>query len=150
MENIKIVRITPIDLYPEKISPLFLDFSPDLHKNALLTFQHNFFPHVLEYSNHLLIREIRKYYLIPMLKQSQFEADAIFKTTKLLAILYATPDNDMGDLILQQLQIKPTDYMIKHKLLIYEYVMNNSYFNQKVAGKWRENYQFSNELDDQP
>lgn len=130
MENIKSVRTTPIELYPEKVSPLFLDFSPDLNKNPILTFQPNFFHQMVEYSNHLLLREIRAYYLIPLVKQAQFEPDTIFKTVKLLSILYAKPDNDMGRLILTQLQEKPTDYMIKHRLLISEYIANNSYTNE--------------------
>lgn len=130
MNNVKTVRTTPVELYPEKISSLFLDFSPDLNKNALLTFQPNFFPKIIEYSNHLLIREIRTYYLIPLLKQAQFEPDSIFKTIKLLSLLYAKPDNDMGRLILTQLQENPTDYMIKYRLLISEYIMNNVHTNE--------------------
>ncbi|NOQ35806.1 MAG: hypothetical protein GQ569_07910 [Methylococcaceae bacterium] len=130
MENIKTVRRTPINLYPEKISPLFLDFSADLNKNPLLSFQPNFFPNMVGYSNLLLIREIRSYYLIPMLEKAQFESDSIYKSIKLLAIFYGTPDNDMGKLVLEQLQSKPTDYMIKHRLLIDEYINNNTHLQE--------------------
>jgi hypothetical protein len=130
MDNIKIVRTTAIELYPEKISPLFLDFSMDLGKDPLLSFQPNFFVKMYAYSKHLLIREIRTYYLIPLLKQAQFEPDALFSTNKILAILYAEPDNEMGKLILQQLQDKPTDYMIRYRILIHDYVMNNSHTSE--------------------
>ncbi len=83
-----------------------------------------------DYSNHLLIREIRKYYLIPMLEKAQFEPDSIYKSIKLLAILYAKPDNEMGDLVLRQLQDKPTDYMVKYRLLLQEYIKNNSHLEE--------------------
>ncbi len=130
MENIKLVRTTPIDLYPEKISHLFLDFSADLNKYPLLTFQPNFFPQMVEYSNHLLLREIRTNYLIPLVTQAQFEPDNVFKTIRLLSLLYAKPDNDMGRLILSQLYKKPADNIIKHRLLITEYIANNSYTDE--------------------
>jgi hypothetical protein len=130
LENIKSVRTTPAELYPEKISPLFLNFGSDLNKNVLLAFQPNFFPKILEYSNHLLIREIRTYYLIPLLKLAQFEPDAIFSTNKILAILYATSNNDMGKLVLNQLQEKPTPYMVRYRLLITEYITHNSHTSE--------------------
>jgi hypothetical protein len=130
LASIQTVRDIPIELYPEKISPMFLDFSADLNKHALLTFQPNFFPKIVDYSNHLLIRELRTCYLIPMLKLAQSEPDAMFKTIKLLSILYAKPDNEMGNLVLRQLDEKPTNYMIEQRLLIREYISNNSHTDE--------------------
>ncbi len=130
LEGVKTVRTTPAELYPERISPLFLDFSLDLNKSAILSFQPNFFPDILAYTKHLLIREIRTYYLIPLLKLAQFEPDAIFSTNKILAILYATSDNEMGKLVLNEMQDKPTPYMIRYRIMITDYIRNNSHTNE--------------------
>jgi hypothetical protein len=130
LEKIKSVRAIPAELYPAKVGPLFLDFNGSLSKSPELIFQPKFFPDIVAYSNHLLIREIRTNYLIPLLKLAQFEPDTLFSTNKILAILYATPQNDMGKLIWDELQNKPTPYMVRYRQMISDYVTHNTHTHE--------------------
>lgn len=132
-EKIELVHTTSIDGYAEKVSPLFLDFSLNLHKNALLSFMPNYFPHIDHYSKLLLIRAIREYYLLPILRQVQFEENATFKTNRMLGLLYATPNNGMGDIILKHMRANPTDSTFKYRQLINDYVSNNSHTDELDA-----------------
>lgn len=125
-ESIQTIATTPVQQYSEKISPLFLDFSSDLNKDALLTFMPNFFLEVEEHNNYLLILEIRKHYLLPLLKQIQFEPDATFKTKRFLGLLYATPTNEIGKIIAKHPEKNPVD-IVKYGQLVRDYLKYNSH-----------------------
>ncbi|QFY41266.1 hypothetical protein F6R98_00425 [Candidatus Methylospira mobilis] len=123
-----IVNTTPVTEYAQKISPLFLDYSYDLNKDTLLS---PLIPKYFDKTNGLinlkLIRAIRKNYLIPMLKEAQFDQDAPFKTNNLLALLYATPGNDVGRVFLYRIDTDPSEEMIKYKTLFRDYINHNSH-----------------------
>ena len=127
--NIKTIASTPIQYYPEKISPLFLDFSANLNKNALLSFMPNFFIEVEQYNNYLLIAEIRKYYLLPLLKQLQDEPDASFKTIRFIGMLYATSTNEIGKILAKNTEKNPID-MAKYGQLVNDYLIYNTHTDE--------------------
>lgn len=120
------VAQTPVEYYPEKISPLFLDFSSDLNRDPLLSITPNFFGKIIEYHEYLLIQEIRKYYLIPMLKKLQFREDAPFKTIRFLGFLYATRHNEVGKILARHLDKNPLE-LSKFQVLINDYIKHNSH-----------------------
>lgn len=125
-ENIKTVRNTPVEYYAQKISPLFLNYSADLNKNALLTFMPRFFTAVDEDNKYLLITEIRKYYLFPLLQQIQQEPDADFKTIRLIGLLYSASNNEIARIMAKSPEKNPFD-MDKYGLLISDYIQYNSH-----------------------
>ena len=128
-KGIETVSQEPVEHYSEKISPLFLDFSANLNKNALLSFMPVFFAKVDKINKYLLIVEIRKYYLLPLLKQIQFESDAAFKTIRFLGILYATPTNELGKIISQHPEKNLID-MTKYGQLFHDYLSYNSHTDE--------------------
>ena len=128
-ESIETIDTTPVQYYPEKISPLFLDFSSNLNKNALLSFMPNFFFEVEQYNNYLLIAEIRKYYLLPLLKQLQNEPDASFKTIRFISLLYATSTNEIGKILEKNPEKNPID-MAKYGQLINDYLIYNTHTDE--------------------
>ncbi|MDO9168031.1 MAG: hypothetical protein Q7U18_02890 [Methylobacter sp.] len=127
-EDIQTIPTIPVQHYAEKISPLFLNFSADLNKDALLTFMPNFFEPIVERNNYLLIAEIRKYYLVPLLKLIQLGPDANFKTTRFIGLLYATPTNEMGKIIEKTAEKNPVDIanIGKYAKLISDYRQYNT------------------------
>ncbi len=127
-ENIQTVSTIPVQHYAEKVSPLFLDFSADLNKDPLLTFMPNFFEPIVERNNYLLIAEIRKHYLLPLLKLIQLGPDANFKTTQFIGLLYATPTNEMGKLIANNAETNSVDIanIAKYAKLISDYRQYNT------------------------
>ena len=124
-KNILAISSIPIQHYEEKISPLFLDFGSNLNKNPELSFMPNFFLAVQQYNNYLLIAKIREQYLIPRLKEIQFEPDATFKTTRFLAVLYATPTNEVGNIVLRRPE-KTAVNMALYGQLIDDYITHNT------------------------
>jgi hypothetical protein len=124
--GIETVAKTPVEHYPEKISPLFLDFSASLNKDALLTFMPHYFAKVDAYNKYLLIVEIRKHYLLPMLKQIQYEKDASFKTTRFVGLLYATHDNEIGKIMAKHPEKNPVD-MARYDVLFNDYLKHNTH-----------------------
>jgi len=125
-KNIKHIANMQIESYSEKISPLFVDFSDNLNKDALLSFMPGFFEKAQQQNNYLLIAEIRKYYLLPVLKQLQNEPNANFKTIRWISVLYATSTNEMGEIVKRRPEKNPVD-MIKYGPLINDYVNYNSH-----------------------
>jgi type VI secretion system protein ImpL len=126
LRKLDLVRVTPLEYYPEKISPLFHDFSSNLRRDPELSLMPIFFPSIDEYAKLRLVREIRKHYLFPKLKHYQLEPDAPFKTNRMLALLYARPNNKMGELIKSQLLGGPAEGTGLPRALIRDYVANNS------------------------
>jgi type VI secretion system protein ImpL len=125
-QGIKDMSYTPVEDYSEKISPLFIDFSANLNKNPLLSFMPGFFEKEQQKNNELLIVNIRKYYLLPILKQIQNEPNAHFKTIRWLALLYSTSTNEMGDIIKSNPNKNPVD-MFKYRQLIDDYISYNTH-----------------------
>ncbi len=124
-KGIETVSQVPIEHYAEKISPLFLDFSTNLNKNVLLSFMPNFFAKIDSLNKYLLIVQIRKYYLLPLLRDIQVDSDAAFKTIQLLGILYATPTNELGTIVAKH-QKKNLIDINKYGQLIHDYLLYNS------------------------
>lgn len=133
VKKLDLVRITPLEHYAERVSPLFLDFSASLRRNPELSLMPDYFPAVGDEARLRLIRDIRKYYLFPKLKQYQFEPDAPFKTNRMLGLLYATEDNKLGELILGKLATDPTDDMMLYRTLVQDYIANNSHTEELDA-----------------
>ena len=125
-ENIKDISYTPVEAYSERISHLFIDFSSNLNKNALLSFMPAFFEKAQQKNNYLLIAGVRKYYLLPVLKQLQNEPNANFKTIRWFTLLYSTPTNEMGEIIKRHPDKNPVD-MIKYGSLINDYISYNTH-----------------------
>ena len=125
-KNIKNVANTQVESYSEKISPLFVDFSSNLNKDALLSFMPGFFEKAQQHNNYLLIEEIRKYYLLPVLKKIQDEPNANFKTIRWICLLYATSTNEMGEIVKRRPEKNPVD-MIKYGPLISDYINYNTH-----------------------
>ena len=128
-KSILAIPSVPIQHYAEKISPLFLDFSSNLNKDALLSFMPNFFPEVQRYNNYLLIVELRKQYLLPRLKQIQFEPYATLKTTRFLSVLYATETNEVGNIVVRRPDKNPID-MALYGQLISDYIKYNTHLDE--------------------
>ncbi|MGZ4953761.1 MAG: hypothetical protein ACXV8Q_01500 [Methylobacter sp.] len=128
-KNIRNIRTTPVQDYTKKVHPLFLDFSANLNKNPELTFMPDFFHEQQEFNNYLLIVEIRKYYLLPLLKQIQFEQDATFKTNRFIGMLYATPNSEMVNILLKHPEKNPID-MSKYGTLVDDYVTYNTHTDE--------------------
>ena len=125
-DSIQTIATTPVEQYAEKVSPLFLDFSSNLNKNALLTFMPNFFLKIEQQNNYLLIVEIRKYYLLPVLKQIQFEQDATFKTSNFIGLLYATSTNEIGRIISRHPERNSIE-KVKYGQLLNDYIQYNTH-----------------------
>lgn len=128
-ESIQTISRIPIQDYAEKVSPLFLNFTGNLNKDPLLTFMPNFFDEIVARNNYLLIVEMRKYYLLPLLRQIQLEQDAVFKTARLIGLLYATPTNGIGKILSKHPEHNPID-MIKYRQLVSDYVVHNSHTDE--------------------
>ena len=128
-KGIETVSQVPVEHYAEKISPLFLDFSSNLNKNVLLSFMPNFFTKIDKLNKYLLIAEIRKYYLFPLLRDIQLESDAPFKTIRLLGILYASPTNELGKIISKHPEKNLID-INKYGPLIHDYLLYNSHTDE--------------------
>ncbi|MFU8788593.1 MAG: hypothetical protein ACNA7G_06150 [Methylobacter sp.] len=126
--KIETIASTPVQRYEAEISPLFLNFGSDLNKDPLLTFMPNFFEPIVERNNYLLITEIRKHYLLPLLKQIQLEPDANFKTIRFIGLLYATPSNEMGKIMAKNAQTNSVDIgnIAKYAKLINDYRQYNT------------------------
>ena len=128
-KNIKNIATTPVEYYSEKISPLFVDFNSNLNKDPLLSFMPGFFQKAQQENNYLLIAEIRKYYLLPVLKSLQNEPNANFKTVRWICLLYATATNEMGEIVLRRPEKNPVD-MIKYGPLISDYINYNTHTDE--------------------
>lgn len=131
-KTIQSISKTPVEYYAEKISPSFGDAFIHLNPEDLLVWrplQPTYFPAVDKYNRYLLIINLRKYYLIPLLKNVQFEQDAMFKTTRFLAVLYATSSNEMGKLIRSHWEKNRFD-MNKYGRLIDDYIRYNTALNE--------------------
>jgi len=130
-KDIQTVAQTPLEHYPEKISPLFLNFSADLNKDPLLSFMPNFFEPIVARNNYLLITEIRKYYLLPYLRQLQLEDNANFKTIQFIGFLYSTPTNEIGKLLSSKTKTSTYDIsnIAKYAKLVNDYRQYNTRVN---------------------
>jgi type VI secretion system protein ImpL len=125
-DKIKTVATTPIQYYSDKISPLFHDFTPNLNKHPLLTFMPNFFIDIEKENNYLLISEIRKNYLLPLLKKIQNEDNSYFKTMRLVGLLYATKTNGIGMILDKNPEKNPID-IILYGNLVADYLEHNTH-----------------------
>ncbi|WP_262963829.1 type VI secretion system membrane subunit TssM [Methylobacter psychrophilus] len=127
-QGIQTISATPVEHYAENIGSLFFNPGQPLSDRTLLLWrplQPTYFKNVDNNSKHLLIGEIRKYYLLPLLKQIQFEQNATFKTNRLIGLLYSTSTNEIGKLIWANPQLNPID-MDKYGALVKDYIMYNS------------------------
>ena len=86
----------------------------------------HYFAKVDAYNKYLLIVEIRKHYLLPMLKQIQYEKDASFKTTRFVGLLYATHDNEIGKIMAKHPEKNPVD-MARYDVLFNDYLKHNTH-----------------------
>ena len=110
------ISTTPVEYYNDKLAGSFSgDFrginidakSNDLNKEHLMVwrpFQPTFFKAADIENRNNFIDQVRKYYLIPRLKDLQLLPDASFTTTRFLGVLYGTANNEMGKLSLGLLQ----------------------------------------------
>ena len=110
------ISTTPVEYYNEKLSSSFnrnefrgidINAKDDLNKEHLMVwrpFQPTFFIAADKENRNNFVDQVRKYYLIPRLKDIQLLPDASFKTTRFMGILYGTANNEMGKLSLGLLQ----------------------------------------------
>jgi len=122
--------------YDRDMHRLFLDFSMSLKKDALLALLPNFFPDLHGKINERLVHSIRKFYLIPDLKRLANRAqveEVQEKTLFLLSLMCATKSNQLGELILANIQEEGEEWTERlglPKLLIVDYVNNNNDLQQ--------------------
>ena len=122
--------------YDRDVHRLFLDFSLSLQKDPLLTVLPNFFPDFHEKINQRLVRIIRKFYLIPdlqLLANQQQQEEVQEKTLFLLSLMCASKRNQLGALILENLEEDGEEWTEKlglPKLLIEDYVNHNNDLRQ--------------------
>jgi hypothetical protein len=131
-QGIQTISATPVEHYAENIGSLFFNPGQPLNDEALLLWrplQPTYFKNVDNHSKYLLITEIRKYYLLPLLKQIQFEQNAAFKTNRLIGLMYATSTNEIGKIISKTPEKNPLD-MDKYGPLIQDYTLYNSHINE--------------------
>lgn len=123
----KILGITEItaDQYAENISPLFLDYSWNLNKDAWLSFLPEYFIRIDNDNNAFLINKIREYSLLPLLKRIQNDRDANFKTVKLIGFMYATNNNGMGRILQKHADKNPVEDASYDKLFD-DYLLYNN------------------------
>ena len=128
------MQVSPpaLEDYDAEMHRLFLDFSMNLKKDPLLTFLPNFFPNFQQKINDRLVRSIRRFYLIPELKllldQGQVE-EVQERSLYLLSLMCATNTNQLGKLILENLQEESEEWSKRlglPRLLIEDYVNNNN------------------------
>ncbi|MEY3288178.1 MAG: hypothetical protein RLZZ419_420 [Pseudomonadota bacterium] len=125
--SIQMLSTIPIERYGEDFGPLLFNFGQPVTENALLVwkpFQPLYFKRVDDHSRYLLITALRKYYLLPLLKKIQTEQNATFITTRFIALLYATPSNEMGKLLSQNSERVP-GMMEKYRTIFKDYIMYN-------------------------
>jgi hypothetical protein len=149
-KEMEVVEASPSAHYDQKMHRLFMDFTYRLGQDPLLTFLPNFFPNINQEINQRCIENIRKFYLFPELEKfslgktsggkarteplkeihslrqqyvQQIE-DAPNKILYLLALIYATNDNELGHLIRQNLTHWSESIGLP-RLLISDYVNNN-------------------------
>lgn len=149
-QEMEVVEASPSAHYDENMHRLFMDFTYSLGKDPLLTFLPNFFPNINQEINQRCIENIRKFYLFPELEKfslgktlrdkarteplkeihslrqqyvQQIE-DAPNKILYLLALIYATRDNELGQLIRQNVTHWSESIGLP-RLLISDYVNNN-------------------------
>jgi hypothetical protein len=127
------MQVSPpaLEDYDVEMHRLFLDFSMSLKKDPLLAFLPNFFPDFQQKINDRLVRSIRRFYLIPELKllseQGQVE-EVQERSLYLLSLMCATNTNQLGKLILENLQEESQEWSRRlglPRLLIEDYVNNN-------------------------
>jgi hypothetical protein len=122
--------------YDRDVHRLFLDFSLSLKKDPLLTLLPNFFPDFHEKIDERLVRIIRKFYLIPdlqLLANQQQQEEVQEKTLFLLSLMCASKRNQLGALILENLEEDGEEWTEKlglPKLLIEDYVNHNNDLRQ--------------------
>jgi len=106
----------PLSQYKRNMHQLFVDPLTSMQQRTLMAFLPEFFPHANTEIYRRGIENIRKYYLIPELEKFsvaektwtaasledvQQLGDARNKVLYLLGLLYATRDNELGQLILE-------------------------------------------------
>jgi len=136
--------------YDENMHRLFIDTLTSMKRQTLMTFIPDFFPHISQAINQRCIENIRKFYLLPelerfsvgetgegktdtghlkeiqSLKQKYVEQieDAQDKVLYLLALIYATKDNELGNLIRENI-LDWSESLGLPLLLVEDYVNNN-------------------------
>jgi hypothetical protein len=132
------ISSTPIEFYNEKLAASFKGSlrgitingrKDDLNKEHLMVwkpFRPTFFKNADMENRANFIDQVRRYYLIPRLKDLQLLPDASFTTTRFLGILYATSDNEMGEIALA-LREKPIDPKVVniYTTLLEDYISYN-------------------------
>jgi hypothetical protein len=122
--------------YDRDMHRLFLDYSMSLKKDPLLILLPNFFSDFHEKINERLVRSIRKFYLIPDLQRlanQQQKEEVQEKTLYLLSLMCASKRNELGVLILANLEEEGEEWTEKlglPKLLIEDYVSHNNDLRQ--------------------
>jgi len=120
-----LVEQSPPVSYSEEMHELFLDFSISLEKDPLLAFLPNYFPDTTQKFHKRLINNLRKFYLLPELKSLKHEKNAREKTVYLLALIYASNNNELGVLILKNVD-KWTRNLEISENLVKDYIKFNS------------------------
>ncbi len=91
--------------YNENMHRLFQDFSTDLNESFLMALLPEYFPNATENIRQRLVNNIRSRYLLPYyenLRESQAE-DVQHRALLLLALLYSSNDNQLGNLVMNNI-----------------------------------------------
>jgi len=97
------IEAAPPPQYDENMHRVFLDVTYSLKKDPLLAFLPNFFPDANQAIKQRAISNIQRLYLFPRLKLLVGEEGVKEKTLYLLALIYASKENDLGKLVLQHI-----------------------------------------------
>ena len=149
-EEIEALEQAPPARYDEKMHRLFLDPLTSMQQHTLMMLVPDFFPHISREINQRCIENIRRFYLIPELERfsvgeeaegktdtsplkeirslkrkyvEQIE-DAQNKVLYLLALIYATRNNELGKFIRKNVSAWSEGLGLP-RLLVEDYVKNN-------------------------
>ena len=126
-QTILLIPKTPIENYAATITDKFDSTYININPRRLLVWrpmQPIFFPKVDYQNKYLFITAVRKYYFFPLLRSVQSDKDAMFKTTRIIGMLYANNWNEIGKIVTKHEQRFPISN--KYIALIGDYLNYNT------------------------
>lgn len=129
----------PPAAYTEELHQMFPNFGATLTQTPVLTFLPNFFPRWDQDIRERLVTYIRKFFLQPKFEKLTSNDEDREKMVYLLALIYATRDNELGELVLSR-RADWVDHLELPPDLISDYVTNrlqpdNHYLILPTGGK---------------
>ncbi len=122
-DTIDRMEAAPPAAYTEELHQMFPNFGATLTQTPALTFLPNFFPRWDQDIRERLVTYIRKFFLQPKFEKLASNDEDREKMVYLLALIYATRDNDLGKLVLSRRADWVAHLGLPHDLIT-DYVTN--------------------------